>query len=1153
MLLVLIRYDWLTLQQVLNSIIGSISHAPMWLRCVCQHVFTVTCTSDDRGRSRYACGGVLLLCGFCPAISNPEKFGLLPASISVTEASRQILRSISRALTILANGYDVNSVDDGFMSLIRPSLEAAMPHYLSFLDQLMCSQLPAQVSSLLPPIKVWRSQREDVSIVMRFADRHAHRLRKSLAMRGHRRELLVLRHLLGSPRDALPTLEPSSVFLAARPSMSNPGAMQWASLQLVQPRSNSQPPRSRRSAVANGVSPQPAASATPPSLNILSGVVLPMPSSNSVRSMKDATAHIVSSSCDDEVGVGIEVEVTPNGRVLVRRLENGGPAQRCGAVEVGDDIVAVDGQDIASIPNPMAVSARYLFGARGSRVSITLRRRGSAHTHSVTLLRNSPYNMNHLDAISHQPVDSAAHSNNQPGSHGQVSTSAYSQSSKSSATATSPKSLRFADGTATRDGHGGAPKRLRTCGVSFMKSSGVYVVKRARAGVAIPDALKPGMHLLQVDGTDVVDLTEADVLQLLLGPDGSMCSLTLQNPQMRSETITILLPRSYRGGPKDGADASEDSDSCVKAAPIPAVSTTVAGAASASAAEAKPQTSSSSGGLKSVYENLSMSLIGAATGRPPSARAQQVGIGVSFVPAPDGSGFVISKILPGSAASRSALEAGDYVVTIDGNSVGGLDLNELRALITGDVDSVASIGYRQQGSGSVKQVKIKRATLDPLVMRAMSSQQSFSVAPPMARSRSPQADGRAAMQSLYAPSQPSVFVETFQEQSGSSSDSGRVAASAASAPVTEVPSEQSSLIASVSPSFTTAVNVVTVPAAPDQHDADEWSGSESSGYASGMGVLSEADGDGSDDDFGAAPLLQSPSKEIYQRPQDAQLQHGDPNIYDQISDDNSRHHQLQLKEDTPMEALPQSELDLHEQQQQQDQQLKSVHEEDYNRVSHLCENTQQPHQEQLLQLQQNLVDDQEHVTVSQILEEQQRPREEQEQQQRLQPSLVAAATPVSQGSTHLQRDEGHEETAAKFVFINTFGLTLCEDGRGYWYISAKVGENRLPSLVIGDVIRTVADATARGWGADKMCASLDKGGVEIGIQRGLTAAMRFVTLPVADVAGSQVSATPVSRHGLGFAFRRNEDSGALIITGVRDGSAAASCCCLEVGDVLLEV
>jgi C-terminal processing protease CtpA/Prc len=502
----------------------------------------------------------------------------------------------------------------------------------------------------------------------------------------------------------------------------------------------------------------------------LNSVLALATNSNGTRSVKETTAHSAISSSDVDFGVGIEVEVSPNGRVSVRRLEDGGPAQRCGAVEVGDDIVAVDGQDIASVPNPMSVSARYLFGPRGSRVIITLRRRGSAHPHSVTLLRNSPYNVQQTDSSTPQSVEIAFDSNSSLGSHG--STSSHSFSSKTPAITTSPKSLRFADGTATSDGHGGAPKRLRTCGVSFMKINGVYVVKRARAGVVVPDALKPGMQLLQVDGSNVVDLTEADVMQLLVGPDGSMCSLTLQNPHVLSETITIALPRSYRGGSKDNAD-SEDSDASVKSIHTTATFSSVSSASSApAAAETKPHTPSSSGGLKSVYENLSMSLIGAATGRPPAAR-QQVGIGVSFVPAPDGSGFVISKILPGSAASRSTLSAGDYVVTIDGNGVGGIDLNELRALITGDVDSVASIGYRQQGSGSVKQVKIKRATLDPNVMYAMSSQQSFSAAPPMARSHSPQSEGGPAIQSLYSPSECTVSSEALQQPSESPSDSGR--------------------------------------------------------------------------------------------------------------------------------------------------------------------------------------------------------------------------------------------------------------------------------------------------------------------------------------------------------------------------------------------
>ncbi len=1131
---------------------------PMWLRCVCQHVFNVTCTSDDRGRARYACGGVLLLCGFCPAISNPEKFGLLSASVSITEASRQILRSLSRALTILANGYDVNSSDDGFMHLIRPSLEAAMPQYLSFLDQLMCSQHPAQVSPLLPPIKVWRSQREDVSIVLRFADRHAHRLRKSLALRGHRRELLVLRHLLRAPRESLPTLEPSPVFLAARPSMSNPGAMQWTSLHLVQPRTNSQPPKSRRSAVANGVAPQPAAPAPFVPTNSSGSSLLPTSFNHSGHSMKDTTAQFGSSSSsrNEEVGVGIEVEVSPNGRVSVRRLENGGPAQRCGAVEVGDDIVAIDGQDVASVPNPMSVSALYLFGARGSRVTLTLRRRGSAQTQTVTLLRSSPYCMHVVEACSTLSSDSTVDAHVQSGSHFSASShSSYSKLSSTTAT-TSPKSLRFADGTATSDGHGGAPKRLRTCGVSFMKSNGVYVVKRARAGVVVPDNFKPGLQLLQVDGTSVADLTETDVMQLLLGPDGSLCSFTLQNPHILSETITISLARTYRGGSKDGTDASEDSDASsasAKSALTASVFSSAAGAASIPAVDAKSQASSSSSGLKSVYENLSMSLIGAATGRAPSSRlgVQQVGIGVSFVPAPDGSGFIISKILPGSAASRSTLAAGDYVVTIDGNSVGGIDLNELRSLITGDVDSVASIGYRQQGSGSVKQVKIKRATLDPLVMAAMSSQQAFPTASPMARSHSPPSAGGPAMQSLYSTSQPPDSLDTLPQSMDLPASSGRAIPSAVYAPVLT----DAAPVAQISETAVTPHSTIPIAAGSvatiEHRDADEeWSGSESSGYASGMGLLSDADHDGSDDDFGAAPLLQSPSKEIYQHPHRLHSEHAhqmEPPRFEQKIDCDLQQEQAhiitgELEQHAKRQATPEK---LH----QAVQLLQDAIDEPERATVFQIHEQQQPiqHQPQQQQPAQKSIDEHEHASVS-------LPRADYQQQHLEQhPQLASVTLSVSPGSSMHTGDEGHEEgTAAKFVFIASFGLTLCEDGRGYWYISAKVGDNRLPALLIGDVIRTVADATARGWVADKMCASIDKGGVEIGIQRGLTAAMRFVTLPVAELSGSQLGITPVARHGLGFAFRRNEDNGALVVTSVRDGSAAASCC-LEVGDVLLEV
>jgi hypothetical protein len=355
----------------------------------------------------------------------------------------------------------------------------------------------------------------------------------------------------------------------------------------------------------------------------------------------------------------------------------------------------------------------------------------------------------------------------------------------------------------------------------------------------------------------------------------------------------------------------------------------------------------------------------------------------------------------------------------------------------------------------------------------------------------------------------------------------------------------------------TAVDIASTPASLEHRDADEWSGSESSGYASVMGVLSEVDGDGSDDEYGAAPLLQSPSKEIYQHSHSLQI---DPPRLDQNTDGSDSLHQArQLEDELGEQTLHQAELE--QLRPQQEEQCQIIEQEKRLIVLHIEENQEHQHQETLQYKPQEVpqhksMDEQELARVSRIHHDHELQRQERQEQQQppSQSSLDATILPNAIASSLLEDDEGHQDgAAAKFVFIATFGLTLCEDGRGYWYISAKVGDNRLPALVIGDVIRTVADTTARGWGADKMCASLDKGGVEIGIQRGLTAAMRFVTLPVADITGLQTAVAPATRHGLGFAFRRNEDSGALVVSSLREGSAAALCCCLEVGDVLLEV
>jgi len=88
---------------------------------------------------------------------------------------------------------------------------------------------------------------------------------------------------------------------------------------------------------------------------------------------------------EEYVGVGIEA-VRRDGRALVRRVFEGGPADRAG-LAVGDEILAVDGR-----PAPEGDLAEWLRGMRGkagSTVRLTIRSPGAAETREVDLVRRT--------------------------------------------------------------------------------------------------------------------------------------------------------------------------------------------------------------------------------------------------------------------------------------------------------------------------------------------------------------------------------------------------------------------------------------------------------------------------------------------------------------------------------------------------------------------------------------------------------------------------------------------------------------------------------------------------------------------------------------------------------------------------------------------
>lgn len=83
------------------------------------------------------------------------------------------------------------------------------------------------------------------------------------------------------------------------------------------------------------------------------------------------------------VGIGIYVDTAKN-ELLVTAPIPGGPAEAAG-VKAGDVIVAIDGKDLASVPN--ADRATAIRGAEGTPVRLTIRRAGTPGTIDITVIR----------------------------------------------------------------------------------------------------------------------------------------------------------------------------------------------------------------------------------------------------------------------------------------------------------------------------------------------------------------------------------------------------------------------------------------------------------------------------------------------------------------------------------------------------------------------------------------------------------------------------------------------------------------------------------------------------------------------------------------------------------------------------------------------
>ena len=92
---------------------------------------------------------------------------------------------------------------------------------------------------------------------------------------------------------------------------------------------------------------------------------------------------------------------------------------------------------------------------------------------------------------------------------------------------------------------------------------------------------------------------------------------------------------------------------------------------------------------------IKMSLAAAIMAAPALADEQFGGVGVTIYQIPQGVHVV--QVIPGTPAAETALQAGDDIVAVDGVSLKGLDIEESKAMLRGQVNKPVEITFVNSG------------------------------------------------------------------------------------------------------------------------------------------------------------------------------------------------------------------------------------------------------------------------------------------------------------------------------------------------------------------------------------------------------------------------------------------------------------------------
>ncbi len=90
------------------------------------------------------------------------------------------------------------------------------------------------------------------------------------------------------------------------------------------------------------------------------------------------------------------------------------------------------------------------------------------------------------------------------------------------------------------------------------------------------------------------------------------------------------------------------------------------------------------------------------------------GIGVTILQQDDK--FIVNGVLPGAAAEKAGIKAGDVFVTVDGRDVTGMALEELTSIVRGPVGTTVTLGLYREGIDGVLTISVVRDVIHDRVL-----------------------------------------------------------------------------------------------------------------------------------------------------------------------------------------------------------------------------------------------------------------------------------------------------------------------------------------------------------------------------------------------------------------------------------------------------